>query len=246
MHLICHTQGSRVIQNCLRYLPSSSRGRLIKGLTGSVASCAKHTHASWGICIAFEVTRAPFILSEVCDFASELGKDQHGCRVFQSVLQHAKEFDMDISVGIDMIARSGLLENACHPFCNYAIQVILRLASEKRRGSLIEELLPHLLRLATSRYGSNVAELVISLTSPTKLHPIAETIFDESNKERLVLLAEHPYGNYVLQSLLRRLDKWEARPRAIDKLRTVAVHSNFGAAILDRLEIDQAAVAHAA
>jgi len=39
---------------------------LVAEIDGHVSECAVDTHGSWGVCVAFSTTHAPFILQQVC------------------------------------------------------------------------------------------------------------------------------------------------------------------------------------
>jgi len=63
-------------------------------------------------------------------------------------------------------------ELALHRFANYAVQVALRQCSEPQREQMLSTLLPRLLSISTSKHGSNVAEVVLSLTSPARIEKV--------------------------------------------------------------------------
>jgi len=252
VELICHAQGSRVIQAVLAVLPTSADGeglaaKLLHELQGHVTECALDTHGSWGVCAAFSrfSGSASFVLDEVSQNVVELSRQQHGCRVVQSVLQAAADAGLDVSDAVEgIIGRaqrgSELEANAMHRFANYAVQVALRIASNEQRGVMLATLLPRLLQLAASKHGSNVAELVVSLASAEQVAAVAEGVFGDSTAAAASLseLMAHQFGNYVLQKLLRRLAGGDSGDyhSALHKVRDATSADNYGRSILSRAE----------
>lgn len=124
-------------------------------------------------------------------------------------------------------------------------QVALRQCTSQQREGMLSTLLPRLLAISTSKHGSNVAEVVLSLTSAQRLERIADSIFGSSSAsaDALRQLMEHQFGNYVLQTLLRRLTDPQKRASAIAKVRAATTTSNFGRSVLSRLGEAEAQVA---
>lgn len=237
--IVCNAQGSRVVQSCMRSFKGSRTQRLARALVGRVTECAIDTHGSWAVCTTFDVTRSAVILAEICASAEVLAKAQHGCRAFQSVMQHAGESGMDIHKAVTVLreSREGLYKLSEHPYANYAVQVLLKHSSKSDCAAMVDKLLPRVFELASSRYGSNVSEVVISIAPVDKLHPTAGLVFNQAHRKRLSFIMAHPYGNYVLQSLLRRLEGWSEWDKALTMLREESSSSNYGTAILTRLGI---------
>ena len=97
-----------------------------------------------------------------------------------------------------------------HPFGNYAVQVALRSCCQSQRDHMLETLLEQILSLAASKHGSNVAEVLLSLASPMQLELVTQRMFSTpaaNDADALQQLISHPFGNYVLQALLRRLQE---------------------------------------
>jgi len=243
--LLCNPQGSRVVQALLGAMPAAAARDLVAELDdGSlrvVADVARDTHGSWGVIAAFDKTRAPFILASICEHVVPLATQQNGCRVVQAVLKAAAQGGMDIGAAVSGLIAGGLEHLATHSFANYAVQVALRHASAPQREAMANELLPRLLALSASKHGSNVAESVLSLAQQPQLDQMCETVFGPLGApavppgDALRGLMEHPFGNYVLQTLVRRVAEPRRRADAIDKLRAATAPSNYGRSILARL-----------
>jgi len=242
--LLCNTQGSRVVQALLSSLPAIDAHTLVAELNGHVLEIALDTHGSWGVSVAFERTCAPFILDEVSQHVVALATQQNGCRVVQAVLKTAGNNGMDLSKAVTKMIEGELGHLAAHSFANYAVQVLLRHSTPMQRELLIRKLLPQVLVLSTSKHGSNVAESVLSLAPQRMLEKVCDEIFGsppavsldgKHSGDALRSLMEHQFGNYVLQTLVRRLANANRRSFAIDKIKASTTSTNFGRSILARL-----------
>jgi len=247
VELLCHAQGSRVIQAFITALPAATTLDLIGELDdtddGNVLECGLDTHGSWGICLAFQCTRAPFILRQVSAHVCELAIQQHGCRVVQSVLQAAADADMDLSTALDSIVRGGLVTLSLHRFANYAVQVACRRASLPQREVVVRTLLGELPTLSTSKHGSNVAEVAISVASDEELIELFDQIFGASASSALILqqFLDCQFANYVLQTLLRRIQSAERRFSALELVRRGTTDTNYGRSILAKFADEELA-----
>jgi len=235
--LLCHAQGSRVVQAFLAAAAPAEAEALVSELDGRVVECALDTHGSWGVCVAYSTTRAPFVLRQLSAAVVRLSLEQHGSRVVQYVLKEAGNAGTDCSAAFDRILGGGLEELALHRFANYAVQVALRQCGAGQRNAMLGALLPRLLPLSASKHGSNVAEVVLSLASPDQLDAAAEPIFGGGDEAPAALrrLLQHQFGNYVLQTLLRRLADGPRRAAAFAKVREATSAENYGRSVLSRL-----------
>ena len=152
------------------------------------------------------------------------------------VLHEAAAASMDISAAVSSLLEGELSYLAAHPFGNYAVQAALRHAVPAQRATMLEGLLPSILHLASSKHGSNVAEMVLMLCSEDQLEHVRSQVFgpvDAASAEvpQLRLLMSSPFGNYVLQALLRKL-KDARRVLALQMVERHVADDNFGRAIL--------------
>lgn len=187
------------------------------------------------MCVAFEKTRAPFVLEQVAAQLYALSTSQHGVRVVQRVVKAAAAARMELAaIGEATAAGGDVAQLAAHQFGNYAVQVALRHCAPAQRARLLDALLPHTLALSTSKHGSNVAEQLLTLATDMQLAPVCETIFGAAAEGRngaLRQLMSNEFGNYVLQTLLRRLEP-AARANALRLVEGNVTPTNFGRTIL--------------
>jgi len=226
--LLVHPQGSRVVQAIIAELPDATAHALVGELQGQLLGAAFNTHGSWGVCAAYKRTHAPFILADVMTLLPQLAVHQHGCRVVQRVLSEAASTGANIGAAAHTLLRCDVARLAMDAYANYAIQVALRHCHDGERSMLVVALMRKLLQLSTSKHGSNVAEAVISHATPEALSQAYSTIFTE--RATLCELMAHPYGNYVISALLRRLSP-DDRASALRTIEQNSADGNFGKAI---------------
>lgn len=198
--LMAHPQGSRVVQAALQQLPAAQVGVLVAELEGRTADVACSTHGSWSVVEAFKKTKALFVARELARETGRLATQQNGSRVVQRVLDDAAESGLDVSEFVDALLRLGahrLAEVADDRFGNYVVQRALRHARTERQTRLVSALLPALVTLATSKCGSNVAEVLVSVASPAQLSASLGKITQERADE----LRAHTYGAYVMRTI---------------------------------------------
>lgn len=237
VELLKHPQGSRVVQAAFAELPAADGHALVDELDRHVLECALDTHGSWGVCVAFKNSHAPFIVAQVAKHINALCTQQHGVRVVQQVLHEAAAASMDISAAVASLLEGEMSYLAAHPFGNYAVQAALRHAVPTQRLTMLEGLLPNILHLATSKHGSNVAEMVLMLSNDEQFELVRTQIFGPADAPpatempNLRTLMSSPFGNYVLQGLLRKL-KDSKRALAMQQVEHHMADDNFGRAIL--------------
>ena len=230
-----------MIQAALGALPVSDAALLVEELDGHVLECALDTHGSWGLCLAFERTRAPFILAQVTRHVYALSTQQHGCRVVQAVMQAAAAAGMELSDAVAAVLDGELEYLSAHAYGNYAVQAALTESRGPQRERIMGALLPRTLALAASKHGSNVAEQMLGLASADQLGVPHNLVFGgadapSADDAALSKLMCHPFGNYVLQALLRRLEP-EPRAAALARVRAATSPSNYGRSILSRCAV---------
>merc|ERR1712087_142625 len=122
---------------------------------------------------------------------------------------------------------------------NYAVQVALRHAEQSQRQQLLDLLLPLpcLLNLSTSKHGSNVAEAIISQMHDWIFSASAEKDAAGQTDELNLLtkLLDHPFGNYVLQTVMRCQKSAERRADAFHRIRAATSTTNYGRSVLAKL-----------
>ena len=239
--LLVHPQGSRVVQAAVAELPEAAARALVGEVEGLVRQVGLDTHGSWGICAAYKRTQAPFLLREVVEHVHELALEQHGCRVVQRVLAEAAAAGVGVGGAVGAILSScDVAALSLQQYGNYAVQVALRHAEPADRSTLIDALLPSLVSLSTSKFGSNVAEAALMNASPAQLDVARALVFGaQADESVLPALMAHPFGNYVVQAVLRRLPA-ETRAESLALVEARASDANFGRTILAQLAAEGA------
>ena len=93
LELMTHAQGSRVVQAAMSALPASDTLALVHEIDGHILECSLDTHGSFGVCVSFRHTHAPFILAQLArqidDYEGEGAPDlektdlKHAVRFFE-------------------------------------------------------------------------------------------------------------------------------------------------------------------
>merc|ERR1712110_857690 len=97
-----------------------------------------------------------------------------------------------------------------------------------QREVMLTLLLPRLRTLSSSKHGSNVAEMLLLRARPEQVEQVRNQIFESSSTsgEQLRELMASPFGNYVLQALLRLLEP-EKRAAALRLIEAETAEGNF-------------------
>jgi len=127
-----------------------------------------------------------------------------------------------------LLASGNIGKHASDPYGNYAVQVTLRHSAAAERQQLVSALLPSLLSLSTSKHGSNVAEALLTMANPQQLQH-ARRLFLGRNTLRE--LTSHPFGNYVLQAMMRLLSP-EDRAVTVRAIELDAADTTYGRTIV--------------
>jgi len=153
----------------------------------------------------------------------------------QSVLQDAAKAGMDLRAAVSGIIEADVMVLASHRFANYAVQVALRQGPADLRHAMLRQLLPGLLKLSSNKHASNVAEVVLSTASAEQISELTDGIV--ARADELAQLMSDAFGNYVLQTLLRRIDDRERLARSLAKVRAATTDNNYGRSILSKLGV---------
>ena len=199
-YLMQHPQGSRVTQAAFERLPAAHATSLASEMAGQVSAIACGTHGSWSVVAAYKCTRAPFILAEIAADITRLSALQNGSRVVQRVLLDAATAGEDITaatgalLGLSQPALASLSEDR---FGNYVVQIALRHAPPAQRAALLDRLLSAFDALAVGKCGSNVAEVLVELSSDAQLEGVRAAI----GVQHAETLRSHQFGSYVMSAL---------------------------------------------
>lgn len=198
--LMQHPQGSRVTQAAFERLPAPLASSLVQELAGHVGEVACGTHGSWSVVAAYNHTHAPFIVREIAADIHRLARLQNGSRVVQRVLLEAASNGADIARAVDALLAHGpptLAAMAEDKFGNYVVQICLRHATGAQQATLLGMLLPSFHALAVSKCGSNVAEVLVELSSDAQLEQVRTAL----GVQKAETLRSHAFGSYVMSAL---------------------------------------------
>ena len=75
---------------------------------------------------------------------------------------------------------------------------------KEERKKVFENFLEHVVDLSTNKYASNVVEKAIQSPGSTFCNNLADWFI--KNEEHLVTLSKHQFGNYVVQSMMGKIN----------------------------------------
>ena len=143
-----------------------------------------------------------FIFVAAADQLLHIGRHKFGCTILQKALE-ASMNDTALQLMIaERVAAIGppLVWDA---YGNYIVQHVLKLnepAAFVYKTTLFEKLQGQMMKLATHKFGSNVAEQIVQCC-PEGLAIMLKEICEARGLESLVT---HPFGNYVVQRIISK------------------------------------------
>lgn len=143
-----------------------------------------------------------FIFSAAADDLLDIGRHNRGCGILQKALELAMD---DTALQLMVANRVAAIGQslAWDAFGNYIVQHVLKLrepGAKPAQLALFETLRGQMMKLATHKFGSNVAEQIVR-SGPEGLAVMLEEITAPAALESLVT---HPFGNYVVQRVISR------------------------------------------
>ena len=197
--LMSHPHGSRVCESMCQFAPADVSLQLLEEVRGEVLRIACTPCGSWSLSIAYECTRCPIIFHETRQHIEKLACDSNGSRTVQRVMTVATA-DGNVDAHVATLAHmriERILQFASDKYGNYVMQIALRNACGEARLLLQSALTPYIPKLATDKFGSN----------------LAETLVDQFTRDELITLLSvwdrdthiNYYSKYVLRRVRARL-----------------------------------------
>ncbi|KAM7482445.1 hypothetical protein LguiB_007028 [Lonicera macranthoides] len=150
-------------------------------------------------CLAkFSSDEIETLLNVIADNCVEIARDKSGCCVMQQCIYQAHRLCKDRLIS-QVVSNALLL--ADDPFGNYVVQFMTEMRIPQVNLRLMGELEGNYLALSMNKFGSNVVENCI-------IHCVDDCTRDRITRELIhsppdfLMLAQHPYGNYVIQTAL--------------------------------------------
>lgn len=145
-----------------------------------------------------------FVVEALRSQIKVLCRHKNACRVVQRMLERGTDetkADMLQSIHADA---EGLMQDQ---YGNYVIQHIIEFGKPEDRARLIQLVTQNTIKWSKDKFASNVVEKCIQFGEPKEREQIVNQILGstQDGSETLPILINDPYGNYVLQKLVKVL-----------------------------------------
>jgi len=157
-----------------------------------------------------------------------LSQEAHGCRQVQEALDHA-----DGNAQRDAYAdelRGHILEAARCPHANHVLQKCIVTVPALSLQFAVDEIMEgNISQLACDKYGCRVVQRVVEYRPTPQVEGLVEGLISD-----VAVLARHPYGNYVVQVLLKHGtdEQRERATRALARNLQGIVAESHGCAVM--------------
>lgn len=206
-----HTYSCRVIQKALEEFKNNGpvQDEIIKELSVDIVCLVEDQNGNHVIQKCVETLPAEklgLIIDKVTEKLEKLPFHAFGCRVIQRVLEYST-FEQTAPLLKKIMAKC--LECCESQYGNYIMQHILEKGPHSEKDTLLDVLKNNFVRLSLNKFASNVVEKsAIHANGEFRQHVIEVLITSHhESKLSLIVLMNHPFGNYVVQRLFECSDK---------------------------------------
>ncbi|KAK3682629.1 armadillo-type protein [Podospora appendiculata] len=207
--LSVHMYSCRVVQKALEHVLTEQRAELVKELEPQILDVVKCPNGNHVVQKVIEQLKSDprigFIVACFKGRVHELGNHQYGCRVMQRLLEHGSESDVAaITNELHNCAGSMVTDQ----YGNYVTQHVIKHGKPEDRLKMITLVTNQVLYFSRHKFASNVVEKCIDRGTEEQRRRITEllTMPDGDGNSSLVSLMKDQYANYVLQTLLMKLE----------------------------------------
>lgn len=229
--------GCRVVQQALEIASRCESAALALELCYHVRKAIASPHGNYVIQKCVEVLPAAsraFITEELVGAGAQVARHRFGCRIICRLIEHFSGGQHD--AGLEQLLDEILEEAAelCrHSFGHHAVQAILEHGTAEQQHRIAAAVAGDLPRNAKNRNASHVIEKVLESGSVKDREAVALELARDAAE--LQQLAQHRFGGYVVQTLLRQRgvlpqaasDRVQARGWAIDGVSTEPARATF-------------------
>ncbi|XP_049847884.1 uncharacterized protein LOC126304747 [Schistocerca gregaria] len=226
--------GTRALQKLIDHLNTKDEIEIMReGLKDNVVYLIEDLNGNRVIqkCIhKFGSEHNQFIYDTIAKQCVRISTHRHGCCVMQCCLDYST--DQQRAQLVNEIKKSAF-DLVQDQFGNYVVQYVLDLGIDSIFESLSSIFSKHLFYFSTQKFSSNVIEKCLKIDSGKLVRTISKKLAelcctdlsairglpDGFRDDPLVFLLQHPYGNYVIQTILQ-----EASVKAVAEWRSLAHH----------------------
>ena len=134
-------------------------------------------------------------------------KNQYGCYILQALLSNCKDECYDKIYEKTLAIFGDLIH---HKYRNYLIEFFFKNDKGKNNDKIYEKLTGHILEFSLHEYANKFIITAIENGTPVQRKNIFDEIVDKNDKDRLIDLTKHPYGNFCCKKVwnmeMKKLD----------------------------------------
>ena len=205
-----HVAGCRVIQKIFDKCNTETISIISKQIHNAIISLSKNQNGNHVIQKYLELGDDFYIsqsMKILLQNAIELCYHPYSCHVIQKLL-YLKKYKT-INTNLYNILISNVNQLVYDRFGNYVVQSILDVGNIYYITAVINNLKYDFINISCNKYGSNVAEkCILKASSNDKNTNLLNNIIDQillNNNENFLKIVGNPYGNYVIQKILKIL-----------------------------------------
>ncbi len=167
------------------------------------------------ISITKDEERLP-INKNLLDILPKLINDPFGVCVLIKLIKYTNDKDIKINIS-KYISDNNALSFIQHPYANYAVQSLFNQNDICYCEDIIKVIVDNFYILSLKKFSSNVVENCIKFGNDNIVNKIYKSIFKD---DKLEVLLNNTYGNFVIEKLVSRLNKEEKNKflKEIEKL----------------------------
>ena len=156
------------------------------------------------------------INKNLLDILPKLINDPFGVCVLIKLIKYTNDKDIKINIS-KYISDNNALSFIQHPYANYAVQSLFNQNDICYCDDIIKVIVDNFYILSLKKFSSNVVENCIKFGNDIIVNKIYKSIFKD---DKLEVLLNNTYGNFVIEKLVSRLNKEEKNKflKEIEKL----------------------------
>eukprot|EP00928_Gymnodinium_smaydae_P005054 TRINITY_DN11740_c1_g6_i1.p1 TRINITY_DN11740_c1_g6~~TRINITY_DN11740_c1_g6_i1.p1 ORF type:complete len:521 (+),score=72.23 TRINITY_DN11740_c1_g6_i1:68-1564(+) len=227
--------GCRLVQDALQAADQSQAIAMAEELRGSVWETVVSPHGNYVVQKVIEVlpnSVLSFIGEELKSHAVETARHRYGCRVLSRLLEQAGSAPSTVALVDAVLIQVGDL--CTHNYGHHVIESVVEHGQPNQKSFIVRTLCSKSSRYSIDRNGTHVLKAVLISGSLAD----KQLLIDELTRhtERLLTMAENPYGHHVVRAMLKV--PLEASHKTRSTLSGFAVRlrsSPFGSRVVDDL-----------
>jgi len=193
-------RGCRLVQDAIQVADHALAAELVPELHGLVRDASASPHGNYvlqTIVTTLPSATSSFVVKELIGAGAATARHRFGCRILCRLIEHSGA-NGELSRLISEVLVEGA-ELVQHPFAHHVVECVLEHLPEWRPRAA-EALASNLVGNARHQCASRLVEAALRHCAEEEQQKLADGLLGEVG---VVTLAHHPFGCFVLKSLLR-------------------------------------------